>query len=127
MLFARWMLLLASFLLIIAITPAKMKRGYDNRNPREFLDKLPAGSMPKRMVAAQANSWEALMMFAPAVLLATMRGVEASTLNWLAGLFILARVVYVWCYAKDLSTPRSLVWTVGVLCVIGLYVASALV
>lgn len=67
------------------------------------------------------------MMFAPAVLLATVRGVPANTLNLLAAVFILARIVYLWCYAKDLAMARSLVWFFGVLSVIGLYVASALV
>ena len=81
--------------------------------------------MAKRMALAQENSWEALMRFAPAVLLATVRGVPASSLNLLAGVFILARIAYLWCYAKDWATARSLVWLVGVLAVVGLYLASA--
>ncbi|TDR32555.1 MAPEG family protein [Hydromonas duriensis] len=126
MLFAHWMLLLATILPIVAVAIAKSQPGFDNHNPRAYLEQLPEGSMHKRMVAAQANSWEALIMFAPAVLLATMLHVQASTLNLLAGVFIVARIVYLWCYAKDLATQRSLVWTVGMVCILGLYIASAL-
>jgi uncharacterized MAPEG superfamily protein len=121
------MLLVASLLPIVAVAVAKAKGGrYDNSRPRDFLDNLPDNSMAKRMAWAQANSWEALMMFAPAVLLASMRGVNASTLNLLAGVFIAARLVYLYCYAKNLATARSLVWSIGLLCVIGLYIAAAL-
>ncbi len=128
MLFAHWMLLLATLLPLVAASVAKLKGGrYNNHAPREFLAQLPERSMAKRMAWAQENSWEALMMFAPAVLLATVHGVPANTLNLLAAVFILARIVYLWCYAKDLAKARSLVWFVGVLSVIGLYVASALV
>ena len=128
MLFAHWMLLLATLLPLVAASVAKLKGGrYNNHAPREFLAQLPERSMAKRMAWAQENSWEALMMFAPAVLLATVRGVPANTLNLLAAVFIHARIVYLWCYAKDLAMARSLVWFFGVLSVIGLYVASALV
>ena len=127
MLFAHWMLLVASLLPIVAVSFAKVQKGYDNRTPRDFIGSLPVGSLGRRMAAAQENSWEALMMFAPALLLATWRGVDAATLNILAGVFIAARWAYLWCYAKDLATARSSVWFVGVLCVLGLYIASALV
>ena len=125
MLFAHWMVLVASlFPIVVAGVAKKSQRGFDNHNPRDFLESLPQKSLGKRMVAAQSNSWEALMMFAPAVLLASMRGVDAGTLNVLAGVFIAARLAYVWCYAKDLASARSSVWFVGVLAVIGLYIAA---
>lgn len=126
MLFAHWMLLVASFLPIVAVGFAKSRGGkYDNHNPRDFLENLRPGSFAKRMSAAQSNSWEALMMFAPAVLVATHYHVADTTLNILAGAFIAARLAYLYCYAKDWATPRSLVWFVGVLCVVGLYVAAS--
>ncbi len=126
MLFAHWILLLATLLPLVATSVAKFKGGrYNNHAPREFLAQLPERSMAKRMAWAQDNSWEALMMFAPAVLLATVRGVPENTLNLLAAVFILARIVYLWCYATDRAAARSLVWFVGVLAVIGLYIAAA--
>ena len=126
MLFAHWMLLVATLLPLVATSVAKLKGGrYNNHAPREFLAQLPERSMAKRMAWAQENSWEALMMFAPAVLLATVRGVPASSLNLLAGVFMLAQIAYLSCYAKDWATARSLVWLVGVLAVVGLYLASA--
>ncbi|AXF84655.1 hypothetical protein DTO96_100365 [Ephemeroptericola cinctiostellae] len=127
MLFAHWMLLVASFLPIVAAACAKSRGGkYDNNNPRDFLENLRPGTFAKRMSAAQNNSWEALLMFAPALLIATHYHVAAETLNVLAGGFIATRLVYLCCYAKNWATPRSLVWFVGVLCVVGLYVAANL-
>lgn len=131
MLFAHWMLLVASFLPMVAalsgkVIIAKTTKGYDNRQPRAQFDAAAENSVIKRLGWAQENSWEALMMFAPAVLLATHFGVAAATLNVLAGVFILARVLYVWCYAKNLATARSLIWFVGLACVIALYAASSL-
>ena len=122
------MIIIACLLPYVFTLIAKAKGGFqakDNHNPREFLEKLREGSFAKRMAAAQANSWEALGMFAPAVLLATIRGVDAGMLNLLAGVFIAARLVYLWCYAKDLATARSSVWSVGVIAVVGLYIAAA--
>ena len=128
MLFAHWMLLVASLLPIVAVATAKLNGGkFDNHNPRDFLENLRPGSFAKRMSAAQGNSWEALMMFAPAVLIATHYHVAASTLNVLAGVFIASRLVFLYCYAKDLATARSLVWMLGLCAVIGLYIAAALV
>lgn len=69
--------------------------------------------MQKRMAWAQENSWEALMMFAPAVLLATVLHANPNTMNLLAGGFVAARLVYLWCYAKDLATARSSIWLCG--------------
>ncbi|MFZ1891054.1 MAG: MAPEG family protein [Formosimonas sp.] len=131
MLFAHWMVLLASLLPMLSAAVgksviAKTAGGYDNRQPRAQFDAAAENSVIKRLGWAQDNSWEALMMFAPAVLLATHFGVAAATLNALAGVFIIARLTYVWCYAKNLATARSLVWAVGLICVVWLYIASAL-
>ena len=86
MLFAHWMLLVATFLPIVAVAFAKAKKGYDNHQPRVYIDKLDENTMQKRMAWAQENSWEALMMFAPAVLLATVLHANPNTMNLLVGL-----------------------------------------
>lgn len=127
MLFAHWMLLVASFLPIIATSFAKLGKGYDNSQPRAYIETLGANTLQRRMAWAESNSWEALMMFAPAVLLATFLNVDALVLNLCAGGFIVARIVYLVCYAKNLASARSAVWSIGLLFVIGLYVAAALV
>ena len=126
MLFAHWMLLVATFLPIVAIAFAKAKKGYNNHQPRAYIEGLGENTMQKRMAWAQENSWEALIMFAPAVLLATVLHANPNTMNLLAGGFVAARLVYLWCYAKDLATARSSIWFVGVLCVVGLYVSAAM-
>ncbi|MGL4767438.1 MAG: MAPEG family protein [Formosimonas sp.] len=126
MLLAHWMLLVASFLPIVAAAAAKISQGgYDNHHPRDFLDKLPAHSVGKRLVAAQSNAWEALMMFAPALLLASWRGVDGATLNLWASVFIAARVAHMLCYAKNWASARSAMWFVGVFAIVRLYIAAA--
>jgi uncharacterized MAPEG superfamily protein len=125
MIFAHWMLLTATFLPIFAVVLAKLSRNFDNHQPRAYLESLDNNTMQKRMVWAQENSWEALMMFAPAVLLATFFQVDSQTMNQLTGGFVAARLAYLWCYAKNFATARSIMWFIAVACVIGLYVASA--
>lgn len=126
MLFAHWMLLIATFLPIIAVGFAKWSRHYDNQQPRAYLDALPDNTFKKRMVWAHNNSWEALMMFAPAVLLATFVQAKPSYINLFAGLFIVARLAYLVCFGKNWATARSVVWFVGVAAVVALYVISAM-
>jgi uncharacterized MAPEG superfamily protein len=126
MLFAHWMLLVASFLPIIAVSFAKSGKAYDNSQPRVYAESLAENTLQRRMVWAEANSWEALMMFAPAVLLATFLKVDTMVLNLCAGGFIVARIVYLICYAKNLASARSAVWSIGLLFILGLYVAAAM-
>ena len=126
MLFAHWMLLVASFLPIIAVSFAKSGKAYDNSQPRAYAESLAENTLQRRMVWAEANSWEALMMFAPAVLLATFLNVDALVLNLCAGGFIVARIVYLVCYAKNLASACSAVWSIGLLFILGLYVAAAM-
>jgi uncharacterized MAPEG superfamily protein len=66
-----------------------------------------------RLNAAQQNSWEALAIFAPAVLTAQAMAMPQDHVNLLAMVFIAARMAYVALYAADAATLRTLAWLVG--------------
>jgi uncharacterized MAPEG superfamily protein len=83
----------------------------DNNNPRQWLAQQTGAAA--RLNAAQQNSWEALAIFAPAVLTAQAMAVPRDRLDLLAMVFIAARVAYVALYAADAATLRTLAWMVG--------------
>jgi len=87
-------------------------RDYDNRQPRAWGQQLD-DPRRQRALAAQANSWEALAVFAPALLLALHQQADSLWVDRLCGLFLLARVVYLWAYVTDRASLRSLVWMIG--------------
>ena len=97
---------------------------YDNNNPRPLLEKL-AGPY-QRSNWAQQNAFEALPGFIGGVAIASIAGVAQPTLDTLAVVFILARVAHGICYIKDLATLRSIVWAIGLACVIALLIAAIL-
>lgn len=83
----------------------------DNNNPRQWLAQQTG--VAARLNAAQQNSWEALAIFAPAVLTAEAMAVSQDHVNLLAMVFIAARMAYVVLYAADAATLRTLAWLVG--------------
>jgi uncharacterized MAPEG superfamily protein len=83
----------------------------DNNNPRQWLAQHTG--VAARLNAAQQNSWEALAIFAPAVLTAQAMAMPQDHVNLLAMVFIAARMAYVALYAADAATLRTLAWLVG--------------
>jgi uncharacterized MAPEG superfamily protein len=83
----------------------------DNNNPRQWLAQQTG--VAARLNAAQQNSWEALAIFAPAVLSAQAMAVPQNRVDLLAMVFIATRVAYVALYAADAATLRTLAWVVG--------------
>ena len=121
---ALWCLLVASLLPIACAGIAKWGfRGFDNNNPREWLARLQGWRA--RAHAAQQNSWEALAIFAAAVLTAHLAGAPQGSVDALALAFIAARLLYVACYLADRATLRSLVWLIGLGLSMALFVVSA--
>lgn len=105
-------ILVAALLPIVCAGIAKAGfKGYDNRNPREWLSRQEG--FRKRADAAQANGFEALPFFAAAVIVAHQLGAPQGRVDALAAAFILARIVYIATYVADLSTARSLAWAAG--------------
>ncbi|MEL6338754.1 MAG: MAPEG family protein [Myxococcota bacterium] len=55
---------------------ARAEGGFDNNNPRRQAATL--SGMGERAYAAHQNAWEALMMYTPAVMIATLTGADAA-------------------------------------------------
>ena len=88
--------------------------GYDNTNPREQQAKLEGAGA--RALAAHQNAFESLIIYtmATAVVLATNN--TSITVQVLAVVYLVARVVYCVMYYLNLDKMRSLMWLIGLLC-----------
>ena len=115
--------LIAGLLPVICAGIAKWGvRGYDNRQPREWLAQQTG--YRARAHAAQQNSFEAFPFFAAAVVFALMAGAEEAKVVGAAWFFLGMRVAYIYAYVTDRATLRSLVWAVGYATVIYLFVLA---
>lgn len=117
--FAAWLLI---YLTKIPVAVAMHRAGgYDNRDPRRQQANLEG--FGARAVAAHHNGFEAFAPFAAAVLVAHLLGARSGVMDALALTFLVARLVYVGCYLGDLATLRSVVWGVGWLATLAMFVA----
>lgn len=120
---AYWMILVAGCLPYWPTVVSKWRRSYDNAAPRAGVDRLPPRQ--QRAYWAQLNAFEAFPLFAAAVIVAHLVRAPQPWVDGLAVAFIAFRVAYTLAYIHDRDRLRSLVWTGGFLCVIGLFVAGA--
>ena len=91
---------------------------YDNRNVRAWQAKLEG--LPQRAHAAHLNSFEAFPFFAAAVLAAIVAHADMQRVAMLSIAFIVARVLYGLVYLWDVAVMRSLVWFIGLGCVVAI-------
>ncbi|MGX1306742.1 putative MAPEG superfamily protein [Amorphus suaedae] len=108
---AFWCVLVASILPILAAYPAKADPELDNRDPRAR--HATQTGLRRRAYAAHQNSWEALIVFAIAVIAAEMNGAPQDAVNALAIVFIVVRIAYIAAYLKGVGFIRSGLWTAG--------------
>ena len=121
---AYWCVLVAALLPYVATTVAKAGgERYSNRHPRLWLDRQQG--FRARANAAQANSFEAFPFFAAAVIVAQLTGAPQDRIDGLALIFVGARVAYLVCYLADWHWARSIVWLVGWLAVLTIFVSGA--
>ncbi len=123
-----WCLVVAAVLPMAAKMPvawfmAKAEGGYDNRQPRRQQAAFEGAAA--RAVAGHHNAFEALMVFAPGVLVAEQWGGDAELAAGLCIAWVVSRLAYHALYIAGVSTVRSLVWSVGWLSAIALYVTPA--
>lgn len=95
----------------------------DNHNPRA--QSLLLSGAGARAVAAQANAWEALPVFASAVFVAHLAGADAGSSAAAALLFVAMRIAHAACYLADLATARSIVFLIGFGSCVWLFVLAA--
>ncbi len=95
----------------------------DNLNPREFMQKQEGKA--SRANAAQMNSYEIFPVFVAMVIIAHLTGNAAQAMiDFWAVVFVLSRIMYCYCYIKGLATLRSLVWGIGLVAIIALFVIA---
>lgn len=87
--------------------------GYDNKHPR--LQQQELTGFGARCLAAHINSFEALIMFVPAVLLVIIMGLASTHTAMLVSAFTLCRIMYLAFYWADFDKLRSSVWAIGLL------------
>ncbi len=120
--FAYWCVLVAALLPTVWVIYAK--RGEtDNHNPRAGIDQLPP---PKRRAyGAHLNAIENFPFFAAAVIIALQLGAPVTTVNWLAGLYILIRIIHGLLYIADQATLRSASYLAGFIVNVVIFVLPA--
>jgi len=121
---AYWCVLAAALIPYFTVAVAKSKGDFDNAAPRDWLARQEG--FRKRALWAHQNAFEAFPPFAAAVIIAQTAQASQSWIDLLAIVFILARVAYSAFYILDKPTLRSIVWTVGFGCVVGLFIVAAL-
>lgn len=99
-------------------------RDYDNTNPRSKV--FYEGGWRARALGAHQNGFEALPFFAAAVLLAEFRVVNQGLADDLALAFVATRLAYVAACIADQPLLRSVIWTVGFLINITLFLTPLL-
>lgn len=114
--------LIAAVIPYVFVAIAKVSKGYDNHNPREFLDKQQG--MVKRAHFAHLNSFEAFPAFAAGVIIAHISGVAQGQITTLSLLFVIFRIIYGICYILDKALLRSFVWFAAFGCVISLFILA---
>jgi len=112
-------LLMGLFPYVAAGIAKKGFEQYDNANPRQWLAKQTGFSA--RANAAQANLFESLPLFFAAVIIAHMVNAPQSKVDLFAVGFVIARIAYLICYVANWPTTRSIVWVIGLACVIGIF------
>ncbi len=95
----------------------------DMNNPREQAVRLTGQGA--RANAAQANAWEALAVFATAVLVAHFAGADPGTSATAALVFIVARILHPVFYIADNQPLRTASFAVGFGCCLWLFYLAA--
>lgn len=92
---------------------------YDNSMPRQWLAKQTG--FRARANAAQANLFESLPFFFAAIVIAHIEHAPQATVDFLAIGFVIARIAYLICYVANWPTARTIVWLLGLICVITIF------
>jgi uncharacterized MAPEG superfamily protein len=121
---AFWCVLVAALLPFLGTLVAKTSgERYNNRDPRAWLDRQTG--LSRRADNAQKNGFEAFPFFAAAVIVAHLTQAPQERVDIVAIIFIVARVGYFVCYLADWQAARSLVWMVGFVACLTIFVLGA--
>lgn len=120
---AYWCVLIAGMMPVLTILSAKLRRGFNNTDPRAWLEQQEGWR--KRADYAHRNHFEAFPFFAAAVIIAQQLHAPQASIDLLAIIFILARIAFTLLYLANLATLRTLAFSVAYGCVLGLFLLSA--
>jgi len=117
---AYYCVLFMGLLPIVAAGIAKKGfKDFDNSMPRQWLAQQTG--FRARANAAQANLFESLPLFFAAVIIASMNNAPQARVDLLAIGFVLARIAFLVCYLANWPTTRTIVWTIGLACVVSIF------
>ena len=117
---AYYCVLFMGLLPIVAAGIAKKGfKDFDNSMPRQWLAQQTG--FRARANAAQANLFESLPLFFAAVIIASINNAPQARVDLLAIGFVLARIAFLVCYLANWPTTRTIVWTIGLACVVGIF------
>jgi len=107
--------LLLPLLAKIPVAYAMSKQGgYNNNHPRDQQSKLTG--FGARALAAHQNAFESLILFAPALVLAIATFDDNAVIITLAIVHVIARIAFNLLYLADMSSLRTLVWSIATFC-----------
>jgi len=112
-------LLMGLFPYVAAGIAKKGFENFDNSMPRQWL--AHQTGFRARANAAQANLFESLPLFFAAVIIASMNNAPQARVDLLAIGFVLARIAFLVCYLANWPTTRTIVWVLGLVCVVSLF------
>ena len=112
-------LLMGLFPYVAAGIAKKGFKNFDNSMPRQWLAQQTG--FRARANAAQANLFESLPLFFAAVIIASMNNAPQTRIDLLAIGFVLARIAFLVCYLLNWPTTRTIVWTIGLACVVSIF------
>lgn len=95
----------------------------DNNHPRIQQSKLEG--IGARVQGAQANAWEALIVYAAVILIAHASGVDLRFLTLPAVIFILLRLFHAVFYIANLAWLRSGIFALSMFCCLYIVYVSA--
>lgn len=95
----------------------------DNDYPRQQQAQLTGLGL--RATAAQQNAWEALSIYSAVVVIAYASGLELSSLDIPALIFISCRILHAVFYLLNLATLRSVIFAVAMLSCIYIVILAA--
>ncbi len=81
--------------------------------------------LSRRADNAQKNGFEAFPFFAAAVIIAHLTHAPQERVDILAVIFIVARLAYFVCYLADWQAARSLVWMLGFIACLTIFLLGA--
>ena len=123
---AYWCILIAALLPYIWVSIAKQSgERYNNGDPPGWQTRQ-TNPRSQRAHAAHLNGFESFPVFVAGVLMAQLAGVNPSTINLIAVVFVIARVLHGVFYVNNVQALRSLVWFVGFASALALIVMAAL-